>query len=72
MQEGLVLAQAATLHLDPFERDASLEELTQVLHDIAQREIEAFCGVCQYRDRRQVSDGETQLASAGHSVATKA
>lgn len=49
MREALVLVQAATPSLDPVERDASLEELNRVLTDIARREIEAFCGVCQHR-----------------------
>ncbi len=49
MREGLILVQAATPSLDPLERDASLEELNQVLRAVAQHEIEAFCGVCQHR-----------------------
>jgi len=49
MREALILVQAATPSLDPIERDASLEELNQVLRDVAQHEIEAFCGVCQHR-----------------------
>jgi hypothetical protein len=49
LHEALVLAQAATSNLDPLERDASLDELNLVLRHIARREIEAFCGVCQYR-----------------------
>jgi hypothetical protein len=50
MREALVLIQAAMPCLDPSERDISLEELNAVLHHIARREIEAFCGVCQYRN----------------------
>jgi hypothetical protein len=50
MREALVLAQAATTGLDPVERDASLHELDLVFHHIARREIDAFCGVCQYRN----------------------
>ncbi len=49
MREALILVQVATPSLDPIERDASLEELNHVLHDVAQHEIEAFCGVCQHR-----------------------
>ena len=49
MREGLVLAQATLAPLDPIERDTSLEELNAVLHQISEREIEAFCGVCQFR-----------------------
>jgi hypothetical protein len=47
--EGLVLAQAASENLDPDERDSSLADLNQALHQISGREIEAFCGVCQFR-----------------------
>jgi hypothetical protein len=49
LQEALVLAQAAAAPLDPLERDASFSELTLTLHHIARREIDAFCGVCQFR-----------------------
>lgn len=49
MREGVILAQAASAPLDPVERDASLEELNAVLRQISGREIEAFCGVCQFR-----------------------
>ncbi len=52
MREGLVLAQVATPVLSPAERDASLFEIDLVLHHIARREIEAFCGVCQFRQGR--------------------
>jgi hypothetical protein len=51
VREGLVLAQVALVALDPVERDASLAELNLVLRNIARREIEAFCGVCQFRVR---------------------
>ena len=50
MHEALVLAQAASAPLDPRERDSSFEELNGVLQRISRREIEAFCGVCQYRE----------------------
>ncbi len=50
MHEALVLAQAgAAARLDPIERDAAFEELNLILQQIAHREIEAFCGVCQFR-----------------------
>ena len=49
MREGLILAQAASAPVDPAERDASLEELNAVIQRISRREIEAFCGVCQFR-----------------------
>lgn len=52
VREALVLAQAAAPALSPGERNAALEELNLVLHVVAQREIEAFCGLCQYREPR--------------------
>ena len=54
MREALVLAQVATPHLDAIERDTALGELDLVIRDIARREIEAFCGVCQFREHAQV------------------
>ena len=49
MQEALILVQSALPSLDPISRDAALVELNLVLHQIAHREVEAFCGVCQHR-----------------------
>ena len=67
MREALVLAQAATLHLDAIERDASMHELDLIIREIARREIEAFCGVCQFREHAQVVPFESgHVAVAGH------
>ena len=60
MHEALVLAQAASAPLDPLERDASFDELNLVLQHISRREIEAFCGVCQFR----VRDGRSECGAA--------
>lgn len=49
MREALVLAQSEATALDPIERDVSFEELNLILQQISRREIEAFCGVCQFR-----------------------
>lgn len=51
LQEAMILVQAAQPGLDAIGRDASFEELRLVLNTIARREIEAFCGVCQFRTR---------------------
>jgi hypothetical protein len=51
LRQGLILTQATFPHLAPFERDASLAELNAVLDRVAQREIEAFCSVCQHREK---------------------
>ena len=63
MREALVLAQVALPSLDPIERDAALEDLDWVFQQIARREIESFCGVCQYRELEP--NGITH-ASAAH------
>ena len=47
--EALVLTQAASPSANPSERDASLEELLAAYRELARREIESFCGVCQHR-----------------------
>ena len=49
LREALVMAQASSPALEASERDSALEQLDVELHRIARREIEAFCGVCQYR-----------------------
>lgn len=68
MREALIMVQAATPVLDPIERDASLEELNQVLRDVAHHEIEAFCGVCQHRrdaDGATRCDEHSDVATSG-------
>jgi hypothetical protein len=49
LHEGLIFAQAASAPIDPIERDLALEELNTVFQHISRREIDAFCGVCQFR-----------------------
>lgn len=49
MREALVLVQAQAPALDPIERDVAFDELNLILQQISRREIEAFCGVCQFR-----------------------
>jgi hypothetical protein len=51
LRESLVLAQAAMKDLAPFARDTALADLNLALQYIARREIEAFCAVCQFRQR---------------------
>lgn len=66
MREALVLAQAAAPTLDPIERDASLHELDWVFRHIAHREIDSFCGVCQYRDGGQTESHADHAVRAHH------
>jgi hypothetical protein len=53
LREALILVQATTDSLDPLERDISLHELNRTFDEIARREIESFCGVCQYRTTKE-------------------
>ncbi len=70
LHEALVLAQVATPSLDPLERDASFQELNMVLQLISRREIEAFCGVCQFREREEqvVTASFVERADIGHNL----
>ena len=68
MFEALVLAQSATFPLDPVERDASFNELNLVLQHISRREIESFCGVCQYRQGATASAAANTTAHSNLAV----
>lgn len=49
IEEALILEQARASCLDPVQRDEAFTELKLTVRDIARREIEAFCSVCQFR-----------------------
>lgn len=49
MREALVSAQNDSAPLDALQRDASFYEVELAVRQISRREIEAFCGVCQFR-----------------------
>ena len=49
IEEALILEQASASTLDPGQRDEAFLELKFTVRDIARREIEAFCSVCQFR-----------------------
>jgi hypothetical protein len=49
LEETLILEQARVTPVDPVQRDTAFCELKTTVRDIARREIEAFCAVCQYR-----------------------
>lgn len=55
--EALVLAQATPPVPDPVTRDSAVAELYQVVRGISQREVEAFCSVCQHRQQAPVHAG---------------
>jgi hypothetical protein len=49
MLEALVNVQAEASPLDPGHRDAAVAELYDVTRQIARREVDAFCSLCQHR-----------------------
>jgi hypothetical protein len=49
IEEALILEQASSSALDPVQRDEAFAELKLTVREIARREIEAFCSVCQFR-----------------------
>jgi hypothetical protein len=49
LEEALILEQASRPSLEPLERDAAFAELQIAVREIARREIESFCAICQYR-----------------------
>jgi hypothetical protein len=51
IEEALILEQARASAIDPVARDDAFAELKLTVREIARREIEAFCSVCQYRSR---------------------
>lgn len=51
--EVLFLAGGELANLSSIERGASLEDLKSALHEVARRDIESFCAVCQSRERQE-------------------
>jgi hypothetical protein len=49
IEEALILEQANASSIDPAQRDEAFLELKLTVRDIARREIDAFCSVCQFR-----------------------
>lgn len=68
IEEALILEQASASILDPIQRDEAFLELKLTVRDIARREIEAFCSVCQFR-RQSQPQPQTQLHVSPPSVA---
>ena len=57
LREVLVRVQAMTPGLTVVARDADLQLLDEVFDQIARREIEAFCAICQFRSVTPVGSG---------------
>jgi len=51
--EVLFLMEGELSNLSSIERSASLEDLKSAIHEVARRDIEAFCAVCQSRERQE-------------------
>jgi hypothetical protein len=63
LEEALILEQASLPALNPADRDAAFNALKSSIREIARREIEAFCAVCQYRCETQPYVAETAKAA---------
>ena len=51
--EVLFLVDADLSRLTPLERNASLDELKSALNEVARRDIESFCSVCQSKKQHE-------------------
>lgn len=49
IEEALILEQARASTLEPTQRDEAFTELKLTVREIARREVDAFCSVCQFR-----------------------
>jgi hypothetical protein len=61
MREALVMAQIEMAALTSADRDGALVDLDSGYSQIARREIESFCAVCQFRD---TADARSAAAAA--------
>jgi hypothetical protein len=68
LEEALILEQARQPALDPAERDAAFAELKSAVLEIARREIESFCSVCQYRAEALACNHDLPAESAPAAV----
>jgi hypothetical protein len=58
IEEALILEQATAMAIDPVQRDDAFTELKLTFREIARREIESFCSVCQFRDIARSAQAE--------------
>lgn len=63
LEEALILEQASRPAIEPAERDAAFAELQLAVREIARREIESFCAVCQYRTDSRPCGVEPHVAA---------
>lgn len=70
LREALVGAQAANPGLAVQARDQDLKVLNEVFDQIARREIESFCGICQFREpaHGEARHRADRLAEAGNAA----
>ncbi len=68
IEEALILEQARASAIDPVQRDDAFAELKLTVREIARREIEAFCAVCQFRDTPR-PDGVLVARATAHTPA---
>lgn len=68
IEEALILEQARVSALDPAQRDMAFAELKLTFREIARREVEAFCAVCQLREASPSAASPVDLPAAGPTV----
>lgn len=68
IEEALILQQASASSIDPVQRDDAFAELKLTVREIARREIEAFCSVCQFRHGAPAA-GTAPVAQVEHGQA---
>jgi hypothetical protein len=66
LHETLLLAQTGAEECTRLEREMAQAELHEIVREVGQREIGAFCGVCQHRQEIDRSTSEPTLESAAH------
>lgn len=71
IEEALILEQARASAVDPQQRDAAFTELKLTVRDIARREVEAFCSVCQYPKTAQPKPNGHAAIAVGWEVVTE-
>lgn len=66
IEEALILEQARASILDPTQRDDAFAELKYTVREIARREVEAFCSVCQFRELPRTDAIPAPRVAAAH------
>jgi len=66
--EEMILAQVSLAGIPPHERETAVNELRDAVRDFGDAEVEAFCGLCRYRDCPPANAAPPASAAAAHPV----